>query len=246
MGNLFDDVAKGWERDEMRAFYGNPVSNRFYQLENIMETKIVGKHFPQTSYINTFISQMLSFHEFPDFEIKFDKIELYSTSKLTDSISTGAISAYAFILSHKAIEVFKQCDLGKYKIFPATVVHKENEFDYYVLQFINDFNTDLDFNQSKFYVANMLSGYEFDIKIKDINDFKNKFQLVHKGEWPGTEEYWYIRLKLGVFKKETTLNDIFSIDSSTINPYISSKLRHLIIDNKLTGFKINNVYNILD
>jgi len=244
--NVFERVAEQLEADRRLAYKGNPVSTKHFRLSNSTDLKEIGRQYPQTDYINLGIAHSLKFHELSSAPIKFEKIELYKSSKLTDNISTAAISAHAFILSKRAIEVFKQFNLGEHKIYPATIFHNRIANEYGVLHFTNDLQVELDFQNSSFYVANILGSYEFDISIDNKEDYEKKRMLVKNAEYPGTEKWWYVRLKYGVFinGKETRTPDIFTIFSSSENPYISAQLAQAIIDNELTGFQLDRIYNL--
>lgn len=244
--NIFERVAEQLEEDRKLAYKDNPVSTKYLRLSNSTDLKVIGRQYPQTDYINLGLAHSLKFHELSNNPINFERIELYKSSKLTDNISTAAISAHAFVLSKRALDVFRQFDLGEYKIYPATIFHKGIANEFGVLHFTNDLQGELDFKKSKFHVSNILGSYEFDIPINSQDDYEKKRQLVKNAEYPGTEKWWYVNLKYGLFKngKDTKTPDLFTIFSSSDNPYISAELGQAIIDNKLTGFQIDRIYNL--
>ncbi len=244
--NIFERVAEQLQADRIVAYRDNPVSMKYFRLSNSTDLKEIGRQYPQTDYINLGIAHSLKFHELSDDPIIFERIGLYKSSKLTDNISSAAISAHAFILSKRALELFKQFNLGEHKIYPATIYHKGVANEYDVLHFTNDFQTELSFQNSKFYVANILGSYEFDISIDSKEDYVKKRLLVKNAEYPGTEKWWSVRLKYGVFinGKKTNTPDLFTIFSSSENPYVSAELAQAIIDNELTGFQLYRIYNL--
>lgn len=242
--NIFERISEIMQEDQHKAFVGHPSSKRFIQLNYSTDSKVIGRKYPQTDYINLGYAHHLKFYELPRENIKFGKIELYKSAKLTDLISTAAFSAYAYLLSKKALDIFKKFNLGRYRIYPATVYHKGAEHEYGVLHFTNDLIDHLDFTRSKFYVANILGGYEFDIEINSKEDYEKKRKQVKNAEYPNTEEWWYVNLKWGVWKEKMTVTDLFTIFSSDSNPYVSKELSEEILNKELTGFEFKRVYNI--
>ncbi|KAA9345890.1 hypothetical protein [Adhaeribacter soli] len=244
--NIFELAAEAMEEEQHKAYLGYPASMKYLLLSTSTDSKIIGRKWPQTDYIDLSLAHQLKYHNLHPGTIAFDKIELYKSSKLTDLISTAAISAHAFVLSKKALDVFRYFKLGNHKIYPATVYHKQNAHEYGILHFVNDLHGGLDFSKSKFYVANLLGGYEFDIDVTDEEDYKNKQQLVKTAQYPNTKKWWFVRLKWGVFKKGVSQPDIFNISSSNIEPYVSYDLAQAVVENGLTGFEFKRAYNLQD
>lgn len=243
--NIFEEVAQHWQDDERSAFSGNPVSKNYRNLTTATDRKVVGR-WPQVSDINTFIAHEIKFHEFPWFTIRFDRIELQRSARLTDCLSTAAISAHAFILSTKALNVFHRFDLGKHAIYPATVHHKESINEYHVLHIINDMEGLLDCSRSRFHVSDMLGKPRFGIQITDLEELRAKREQVKKGELPGTEEFDYVRLTYGHFIADAGLPDIFSIRCAGVDPFITSTLAAAIHEAGLTGFQITPTLELAD
>lgn len=244
--NIFERVAFTMEQDRKRAFMDNPCSDKYFELSHSANTKEIGRHFPQTDYINLEVAHSLVFHELPKVPVKFEQIKIHKTSKLTDCISTAAIAAHAFLLSKRALDIFQQFDLGNYNIYPATIFHNHAAHEYGVIHFVNDLQPKLDFAKSKFYVADMLGSYQFDVDVKSEEDYEAKRLLIKEGEYPNTEKWSYLSLKWGVFQNGIITPDIFTIFSSSTTPYITTRLAQTIFDNELTGFKIERAYNIAD
>ncbi len=221
------------------------MSTQYRVLATSTDRKVVGR-WPQVSYINTFIAHEIKFHEFPWFPIRFDRIELYRSAKLTDCLSTAAISAHAFILSTKALNVFKRFDLGKHAIYPATVNHKESTNEYHVLHIINDMEGLLDCSRSRFHITDMMGKPRFRIPITDLEDLRVRREQVKKGLLPGTEEFDFVRLTYGHFIADAGLPDIFSIRCAGVDPFITSTLAAAIHEAGLTGFQITPTLELAD
>ena len=150
--NILDYVVDSLNDDLARAFVGNNVSEDFLEMTVSTENKIIGSKYPQTEYIDLDKAHSLKFESLSNEVLEFKKIELHKSAKLTDCISTSAFSAYAFLLSEKAIAILKKFNLGTYKIYPATVFHKGEQFEYGVLHFVNDLHDKMNFSKSLFYV----------------------------------------------------------------------------------------------
>lgn len=243
--NVFDEVARQWQVDERSAFKENPASKVYRTISSSTVTKVIGR-WPQVSHINTFIAHELDYHKFPWFPVKFDRIDLYRSAKLTDIISTAAISAHAFIISDRALKLFQRFDLGKHAIYPAAIHHKDSVNEYHVLHFINDVEDRLDFKRSRFHVTDMMGTPRFGIDIKDLEDLRAKREQVKKGKLPGTEEYDYVRLTFGHFVADPGLPDIFSIRCAGIDTFITSTLASAINEAGLTGFQILPAQELAD
>jgi hypothetical protein len=243
--NIFERVAETLREEQSAAFINNPSSTKYFSINYATEPKKIGRKYPQSQEIIG-VHHSLKFDDLPAAPINFGSVYIHNSSKLTDFISTTAIAAHAFIISKKAIETFEQFDLGDYKVHPATVIHKGIKCDYGVLQFTNDLHSNIDFANSKFYVANILGGYEFDIDVNSLEDYEAKRNEVKQGLYPGTKKWWYLNLKWGEFLNRTHTPNIFTIFSSAIKPYISQQLAMAILENGLTGIEIERVYNLSD
>lgn len=250
--NIFERIAEIMEEDRLEAFNGNPPSTKYLQLSESTDTKVIGRHFPQTDHIDLKIAHSLSFHNLSKTPVNFKRIELHKTARVTDVLSTAAISAHAFLLSRKALEVFLQFDLGKHEIYPATVYHNGGKYDYGVLHFVNDLHGIVDFTKSEFYLANILGGYERDIEIESRQDYDTKWKLVSQGIYPETQDFWSIKLKHGILDlnmlegSRQASPDIFTILSSSEEVYTTKALAQAIVDEDLTGFNISKVYALKD
>lgn len=104
----------------------------------------------------------------------------------------------------------------------------------------------MDFEQSRYYVASILSAPLFDIEIADRADYEQKHKQIHKGDYPGAERFSRLSMKLAVFQKGTQTPDLFTIFGTNRNPYVSRRLAQAIIDHGLTGFSIAPVYSVQD
>ena len=246
MDNIFEIAAKQIEEKRNSAFRDNLISNRLLELKLSTDTKVIGKQFPQAVDINLELADQFAFHKLASESIRFDKIILHKSAKLTDFVSNCLIAAYAYVISKKTYDLLIEFNLGNHRFYPATVFHKSKGYDYYVFQFVNEFNDSLDFQKSKFYVTDLLGGYQFDIEVKDKMDFEYKRQLIQNGEYPGTKKFWDIGLKSGLLNDFDKIPDIFSIQCSVTKPYIKANLGQALFENKIVGIDLKIVKNIID
>lgn len=244
--SIFEQVAEQWEADEQSTFKGNPVSEYYRRISCSTDTKVIGRVFPQTEYINTVIAHEIKYHAFCWFPARFDRIELRKSAKLTDCISTAALPSNAFIISDRALKVFQGFDQGKHVIYPATVHHKGSISEYHVLHFINEMEGQLDCAKSRFHVTDMMGKPKFSIGIMDQGELEDKRKLVHEGAFPGTEKFDYVRLTFGYFGPSVRTPDIFTIMRAGTEPYISVGLADAIVEAGLTGFRINEALDLAD
>ena len=233
--NIFERVAQNLKKTEQQTFADNLLSEKYFEISNA--TKKIGRHFPQTERISLSNAHAIPFHEFPKIKIEFKEVHIHDTSKLTDCISDAAISAHGFILSDKALEVFRKYDLGTYKIYPMNLYHKSVKYDYGFLHILNDMIDLIDFERSTFFVEKLIGGHAFDIQIKDKADFIEKRKSAGNGTLEGTEKYWDVSFKSAVFKNVNP-PDFFTLTGCGVTKFITKNLKEEISKNKFTGFEI--------
>jgi hypothetical protein len=233
--NIFERVAQNLKKTEQQTFADNMLSAKYFEISNA--TKKIGRHFPQTERISLYNAHAIPFHEFPSINIEFKEVHIHDTSKLTDCISDAAISAHGFILSDKALEVFRKYDLGTYKVYPMNLYHKNIKYDYGFLHILNDMVDLIDFERSTFFVEKLIGGHAFDIKVKGKADFIEKRKLAGNGTLEGTEKYWDVSFRSAVFKNVKT-PDFFTLTGCGVTKFITKNLKEEISKNKLTGFEI--------
>jgi hypothetical protein len=220
---------------ELGTSADNLLSDTYFEISNA--TKKIGRHFPQTESISLYNAHAIPYHEFPKIKIEFKEVHIYNTAKLTDCISCTAISAHGFILSDKALEVFKKYDLGTYQIYPMNLFYKNAKYNYGFLHILNNTIDLIDFERSRFFVEKLIGGHAFDIQIKDKEDFIENRKLAENGILEGTEKYWDVSFKSAVFNNVKT-PDFFTLTGCGVKKFITKPLKEEILKNKLTGFEL--------
>lgn len=237
------ETAKAREDFDFRTQYSpDRYSLKFLRLGESTDSKVIGRKYPQVNIIDSKAAYSIGSDKFND-NLKFDKISLYKSSKLTDILICIEISAPALLLSKKALDVFQSCNLGNYRIYPATVELKDKTFEYGVLHFLNNLSVNLDFERSSFYTANSADIYKSDIDITDMEDYSKKNTDMFFSQ--GNDRFSRINLKEG-FLKNKEIPDIFEMDFLPERPIITLKLAEAIVKHGLTGFEFFKVYNLME
>lgn len=175
---------------------------------------------------------------FPDFEPSLI-FELDKKAKLTDFISQAIILARGFLINQKVKEIFEQFNLGQHKFYPATVIHKENKYQYFWLHLLDNDYYDIDYKNSLFYEGNSAGWKNYNISINSYDELKN----IKNQDIPNF--IWVEKLRL---------NELFTINISDIimfsnihnKIFVSDQLYSSLKENRCTGFKVTdqNILNI--
>lgn len=243
--NIFERVAKRLKREEESAFEGNPISGDFFEISHSTDAKVIGRKFPQTDFIELSIAHAIKFHEIQTANLKFNEIRLYPSSKLTDCVSTAAISAHGFLLSERALDIFKKFHLGTHKTFPAKMKFEGQNHSYFYLQIKNDTMQSIDFKRSSFYIVDTLSVPVKDFEINNEQEYNVISKKIFLGEMDEIEEYSSLNLKKAVFLKDARIPDFFTIDACRTTLFITQRLNDRIIEAGLTGFEITPTKRIV-
>ena len=133
--NIFEKIADKLKKTENDAYNKNETSFDLFEISHCTDTSIIGRDYPQVDFIDLEKAHSINYHNKPN-TFEFDKITLYKTAKLTDVISTAAISAHGFMLSKKALDIFTSQNIGKFCIYPANLIHKGASYKYCYLTMI--------------------------------------------------------------------------------------------------------------
>lgn len=226
-------------------FQESPFSQNYFGITNATKPKEVGRKYPQVDKMDHEKSNKLDFDKLNTESIVFNRVVLFNSAKATDFLSCVHLSSQAYLLSKKAMDVFKNFNLGNHTVYPATVYHKEQSYEYVVLHLVNEVDRFLDYENSRFTVES--SGkYIFDVKIKDYEELQSLSAKVKSREYPNTPEYSRIILTKGCFKNDYQVPDLFSIFCAPTWYFISRKLGQAILQNNLSGFEFQKVYELMD
>jgi hypothetical protein len=233
MGFL-DDVVKRIEAQQLINDKELTQSKRYLKFKLSTNGKIIGRKWPQVDELNLKLAHSVEFNKLPKEKIDFGLMKLYKSAKITDFISDAAISSDHLVINTKTLDILKNFDLGSHIIHDCKIQHKEKEEIYHVVQYSNNVEKYLNFENSTFFEADIIGAYKADIKIYDTKDFEKKRQTK------------YVMLKSGIFISNAIIPDIFTITCSNVSTYISSKLANELVKKKLTGFELTETTTLKD
>ena len=172
--------------------------------------------------------------------IPIPELDLQSTALWTDVLSAGLWSG-GYLLNAKALAVFKQCDLGRFREYPAVVRDQAGVTRTLTYLYIHNViqPTAIDFERAEFYVANTIG---IPLRPVAINSFEEWEEVVHKameGELDGCKRFSMIYYKKLFFRRghQPTV-DLFEFARLGTTIYISARLRESIMNSGITGLEI--------
>ena len=210
----------------------------YYLINNDVESKAVGRKYPQLECKN-----LVYAHAIPDFgpsKIKYNlSFDLVKGAKLTDVLSTTAISASGFIISERFRKILEDYKLEQYELIPVEIINHEQTYNYYFLHFYGlDMVNCLDYQQSIFRIIkwgfNDLGTKKFD----SYESYQNYMKEFNK-------EYSLIaHLDCVVLKEEFYDLDVFSFPYFGNEVFISERLKQCLEDNHITGFSFEEKFQL--
>ena len=165
---------------------------------------------------------------------------LQPTARWTDVLSSSLWSD-GHLLNQKALAVFKRCDLGVFREYPAIVLdHTGSARPLTYLHLRNVIPpTAIDFGRSEFYLADMLGLPKGPLAINSFEDWLEKQRRASAGELDGCEEFSGIAYKKLFFRQGHAPSvDYFALERLGIKVYISARLKEAIVNSGITGLEI--------
>ena len=221
---------------------GRLGSDSICQVDYCSEKDVVGD-FPQASPLEAngdFLSDgYLYFERFP--EPAGDPIQLFlePTAKWTDVLS--ASTTYdLFLVNAKALEVFKQFNLGNVRYYNATVTDKKTETRNFTYVFFCNHLTldDIDFSRSECHLVDMISQPIRELEVIDKEDFWAKQKLAQDGALPDSEQFSKIAIgKIQLQAGHAPKVDLFGLSQIGTTKYASTALRDALVDARVTGLE---------
>ncbi|MGK7392747.1 MAG: imm11 family protein [Candidatus Cyclobacteriaceae bacterium M2_1C_046] len=221
---------------------------KYYIIKEAAGTIETGRTYPQTDGLRdgyNFDSpnsvHCLKFHCFPNFLPDLNYFNLHSDSKLTDVISTSAISAYGLLISTRFKNVIEKFNISTHAYYPATIRYNENLIDnYFWFHLLGiDILEAIKFNESNFYIKKGLKRLE--------NISFNSFQELDSAKVE-LGNLKIIKSDKLVLNKKFNFPDLFVIPYFDGDIYISERLKDAILSHHLTGIEIKEtnklIYNL--
>ena len=128
--------------------------------------------------------------------------DLQSTARWTDVLSSNLWSD-GLLLNERALTVFKHCDMGVVRDYPAIV--RDETGTARTLTYLHIRNivepTAIDFERSEFYLTDMLSTpTSGPMAVHSFDDWQEKMRRATKGQLDGCKEFSRIRYKKLYFR----------------------------------------------
>lgn len=218
----------------------------YYIFQNSTEPKEIGL-FPQAEIARTVDTNAfdcpwnVKAHEFPDFVPQLEFI-LNRGALLTDIVSTVGIN-HGFVVNDRVRSILKDHKLPEHAFYPLKLYWGKNIFEYYWFHFINrNFWDWIDKERSKLYLRSILpSKREIILDEVNLQQSDSEFILMDNNRPRLTGYYW----DKVVFNHQFPKFDIFSMPNITSNTMISESLYHNLLQNKIIGFEIKELCEIV-
>ena len=145
------------------------------------------------------------------------------------------------MLNQKALAVFKQCNLGEFREYPAIV--RDPTGSPRSLTYLHIANviqpTAIDFERSEFYIADMVSIPKGPVAVNSFGDWQKKQESARKGKLDGCEKFSEIKYKKLFFRRGHMPSvDLFKLARLGIDVYISARLKDAILNSGITRLEI--------
>lgn len=205
----------------------------FYKLECSTEKEEIG-WYPQLkslwiastdywgpeSYTNTPLEGRIGF------DIVFPKFDLEENAKLTDYVSTGALTGDFFVISDRLLTIFQGFKMDEYQHFPIEVGTPDGSVSYNIIYFPFPRTNDIiDWRSSIFkrMLPNGEVAIEFFENARSYNLAKNIHELQAE--------------KLVIHAPKLALFDIFRLKWYKSGIYISERLKLAMEESRITGVR---------
>ena len=174
--------------------------------------------------------------------------ELQPAAHWTDVLSSNfpprdnpSAFSEGYLLNDKALAVFKQCNLGEFREYPAIV--RDQTGAARSLTYLHIGNvippTAIDFERSQFYLADMLGLPKGPVAVNSFEEWLEKQRQAREGELDGCEEFSKIQYKKLFFRSGHTPSvELFRLARLGISVYISARLKDAIVNSGITGLEI--------
>jgi len=201
---------------------------KYYSLNNSTELDDIC-FYPQTKITNG----TTVFEEKPNYEQNFierGKIEINSKAIPTNLLDKSPIGK-GLIIDRKLRDILLEFSIPAHRIHKIPAIHRNIEVEYYWLSFVSSI-IHLDYEKSEFEILN-----------------SSKFRVLGKLQLKSSDFYNRIyssltfeentRISKLVFKDSFPKNDLINFEKIRTGEFISERLKNRLIEEKITGIKIN-------
>ena len=219
-------LPNGWKRSADEPVAGHDASPDYWELRSATDESV--GDYPQALLCEPHDwgeSEGLGPDGFPAVPIPEQRLQ--PTARWTDVLSSSLWSD-GHLLNQKALAVFRRCDLGDFREYPAIV--RDHTGSARPLTYLHIRNvippTAIDFGRSEFYLAEMLGMPKGPLVINSFEDWLEKQRRASAGELDGCEEFSGIAYKKLFFRQGHAPSvDYFTLERLGITVYISRRLK---------------------
>lgn len=180
---------------------------------------------------------------FPDFKPNLDSFILETRSKQTDILS-NALSGRGIIISSKVKSIFESVKTCPVRFYEASVIHKKELLnDYFWMHIISDYTDFVDYKSSSFFIYQNFMINLGHIKVSSKEDLIEKEEKLKKDNPHTTLSIWSEKIKM-LPSFDLTLQ-LFRIGNFDSKIYIGDSLKNILMENKITGYKVESTNKIL-
>jgi len=227
----------------------------YYTIESACETDETGKVYPQIQKLSpeydnhrpdSIYNYLKKSHEINDIPIDDPNLKsfvLHRYAKPSDLLSNAIIGGNGLFVSNKLKGILQEFDLPPHCFYPSKVLYKKETLDNYFWFFFRPIPiSNVDFGNSTFFVYKSFLYNEGIININSEEDYYAQKKTI-KEQNPGQNiTIWSSKVS---FKKEFKLKELFTLSAFDSNVYISSKLKERLLEQNITGCKIEETDKII-
>lgn len=158
------------------------------------------------------------------------ELELDPKTNLTDFISQSWIDAVGLLVSNRAYQFLSAYNLQpEIEVYNALVHHKGEKHEYVWLNPIHDYDADIDFEKTSFFLWDILEKTKTPVKVADARDLNRQNMNNNPLGFVTTDHL--------VLKNKKALNyDMLFISIGSTNFRVSEYLKNKLEETNLTAF----------
>lgn len=225
---------------------------QYYILQPASNTPEIGPQYPQVQKMkpgynykapNSVYALSKAYQDFPDFEPDLDYFIVHASAKLTDLLSAAPVYG-GFLISERLKSIFDRFNIAPHKFYRAKVKYKKKFFeDYYWMHIICNLSDLVDYKKSTFYIY---YNYVHNLGFIDIHSKEEYFHKKAKIENDNPDKVvtvWADKIYLSnSFDRNL---DLFEIGTFNANYFISTPLKHALLEEKIAGCSIASAENLI-
>jgi hypothetical protein len=165
-------------------------------------------------------------------EPDFDSFNLDPDTKLTDIVSQGFIYANGLLVSPEFLTTIANYSIQPHTLFPAKVVLHHKVSNYSWMHMIDETESHIDFNKSRFERVEKAQGIREEIQIDDKVQLRNLCK-----EFTTTMGIDLLAKELS-FYESSCIHDLFFLRLTERTVFVSDRLGSILKQDLLRGFEV--------